>query len=274
MYREIFRKTEGKYRYKQKHDIPESRSDEVAQPHQLLSVTKTEDVLIQEDGNVHYNTWCDYDISKGHKKISKGPSSDSDNRRKNTKRRGRLRSTTTLEDKAVSNFAIVIYDALDHGLGSDQERRLSPNLEEILECMMADGNKGFEADEGIESDQFSSTMFCSSGACTKYMQVCSSRLSVMEETHFRAVCRALVTEALQLSTFMQNISKYETDQGVELLQEMELQDWARLWVQVMHDLRTGVGRLKHVEHTKTAVEYELTPYEMLMGDIRYHAIVI
>ncbi len=42
---------------------------------------------------------------------------------------------------------------------------------------------------------------------------------------------------------------------------------ARLWVQCMHDLRNGV-KLKKTNFTKTPVEYELTPYEMLMDDIR------
>ncbi len=42
---------------------------------------------------------------------------------------------------------------------------------------------------------------------------------------------------------------------------------ARLWVQCMHDLRNGV-KLKKTNYTKTPIEYELTPYEMLMDDIR------
>ncbi len=42
---------------------------------------------------------------------------------------------------------------------------------------------------------------------------------------------------------------------------------ARLWMQCMHDLRNGV-KLKKTNYTRTPVEYELTPYEMLMDDIR------
>lgn len=38
-------------------------------------------------------------------------------------------------------------------------------------------------------------------------------------------------------------------------------------MQVMKDLRTGI-KLKQVNYTKTPVEYELTPYEVLMDDIR------
>lgn len=45
---------------------------------------------------------------------------------------------------------------------------------------------------------------------------------------------------------------------------------ARFWVQVMRDLRTGV-KLKKVQerqYNPLPTEYQLTPYEMLMDDIR------
>ena len=46
-----------------------------------------------------------------------------------------------------------------------------------------------------------------------------------------------------------------------------MQDWARLWRQILTDIRSGV-KLKKVNFTKTPVEYELAPYEMLMSDIQ------
>ena len=42
---------------------------------------------------------------------------------------------------------------------------------------------------------------------------------------------------------------------------------AHLWIQTMQELRQGV-KLKKTDYTKTPFEYELTPYEMLMDDIR------
>ena len=42
---------------------------------------------------------------------------------------------------------------------------------------------------------------------------------------------------------------------------------ARLWVQVLRDMRTGV-KLKKVEFSKTQIEYEMTPYEIMMDDIK------
>lgn len=35
----------------------------------------------------------------------------------------------------------------------------------------------------------------------------------------------------------------------------------------MHELRQGV-KLKKTDYTKTPIEYEMTPYEILMDDIR------
>ena len=38
-------------------------------------------------------------------------------------------------------------------------------------------------------------------------------------------------------------------------------------MKVLENLRSG-SKLKNVQFTKTPIEYELTPYEMLMEDIR------
>ena len=38
-------------------------------------------------------------------------------------------------------------------------------------------------------------------------------------------------------------------------------------MQVIHELRSGL-KLKKTEYSKTPIEYELTPYEILMDDIR------
>lgn len=42
---------------------------------------------------------------------------------------------------------------------------------------------------------------------------------------------------------------------------------ARFWMQVVDELRRGV-RLKKISSDHTPTEYELTPYEILMEDIR------
>ena len=101
------------------------------------------------------------------------------------------------------------------------------------------------------------------------MQCCANHLAVSTEaqTHFKAVCRALVSEALELSNFMEKVQRHETDSNCKELEDLGLQDWARLWRQILKDLRSGI-KLKKVDYTKTPIEFELTPYEILMEDIR------
>jgi spire-like protein len=98
---------------------------------------------------------------------------------------------------------------------------------------------------------------------------CANHLAVDSEAqpHFRAVCRALVSEAIELSSFMEKVKRHETQSNCEELENLELQDWARLWRQVLKDLRSGV-KLKNIDYTKTPLEFELTPYEILMDEIK------
>merc|ERR1719266_835133 len=90
---------------------------------------------------------------------------------------------------------------------------------------------------------------------------------VEAETHYKTICCALVSESIELSNFMEKVKRHETESDCKELQELGLQDWARLWRQILTDIRSGV-KLKKVNFTKTPVEYELAPYEMLMSDIQ------
>ena len=59
-------------------------------------------------------------------------------------------------------------------------------------------------------------------------QECSNHLSSgrESESHFRAVCRALVSEAVELSTFLEKVSQFDTERAEEL-KELDMQDWVR-----------------------------------------------
>ncbi|XP_050088239.1 protein spire isoform X2 [Anopheles aquasalis] len=109
------------------------------------------------------------------------------------------------------------------------------------------------------------------------LEYCSTRVSPTKpEDHYRAVCRALVTETLELRTFLQRVCQGEAEvlrlkaqaetTGKEL-EKIHFNDWARFWMQVVDELRRGV-RLKKISFSRTPIEYELTPYEILMEDIR------
>uniref|UniRef100_H2TGE1 Spire type actin nucleation factor 1 n=1 Tax=Takifugu rubripes TaxID=31033 RepID=H2TGE1_TAKRU len=99
-------------------------------------------------------------------------------------------------------------------------------------------------------------------------------------SHYQAVCRALYTETRELHTFLEkiksakeNLRKMEEESSGEPgrdLNELQNADWARCWVQVMRNLRDGV-KLKKVQerqYNPLPIEFQLTPYEMLMDDIR------
>ena len=61
---------------------------------------------------------------------------------------------------------------------------------------------------------------------------CTSQLPANSDAniHFRAVCRALVSEALELSSFMNKVSKLETECDDEIMKEIALQDWVRVLI--------------------------------------------
>ncbi|XP_073407110.1 protein spire homolog 1 isoform X4 [Dendrobates tinctorius] len=117
------------------------------------------------------------------------------------------------------------------------------------------------------------------------MKLCASHLPTPSEApnHYQAVCRALYAETMELHMFLsriksakeslkkiQEMEKDTTDRSSGDLDDLKNSDWARFWVQVMRDLRNGV-KLKKVQerqYNMLSIEYELTPYEMLMDDIR------
>lgn len=187
------------------------------------------------------------------------------------------RTRMTSEQKLVECLGILLFQALDFGSQEEEERRLSPDLERLIEHMTTDdaGERSQEADdEGIERDSCESEN--DEDALGVVIKMCMSHLGVSKsqdaDNHYRAVCRALVLETLELSSFLEKVSKgtkglRTTDNPSTELDQLKFTDWARLWGQVIRELRHGV-QLKKVHYTRTPVEFELTPYEILMDDIR------
>ncbi|XP_062607623.1 protein spire homolog 1-like isoform X2 [Saccostrea cucullata] len=181
------------------------------------------------------------------------------------------------ESDAIQALGVVIYHALDYGLQESEERHLSHSLEHLLEVMINPDEEDDEelqnaCDEGIEKDAKEGYTFADIIVlCSQHI---SSDLNVGQ--HYKAVCKALVAEAEELLTFLNRISsgkkqleKVVQDEDQARLEELQRSDWARLWVQIMKELRRGV-RLKAVEHITTPTEYELTPFEILLDDIKSH----
>ncbi|XP_033856586.2 protein spire homolog 1 isoform X2 [Acipenser ruthenus] len=202
--------------------------------------------------------------------------------------KSRLSMFTATE--VIESLGIVIYKALDYGLKETEERELSPPLEHLIDRMTNvvenDGDvsrdEGFEAtEEEDEEDKEPQEVFNSRGF-RNVLKLCAAHLPSPSDApdHYQAVCRALYAETRDLGTFLEkikstkeNLRKMEgvtTEEPNRDLDELKNSDWARFWMQVMRDLRDGV-KLKNVQerqYNPLPIEFQLTPYEMLMDDIR------
>uniref|UniRef100_A0A2K6LMY9 Spire type actin nucleation factor 1 n=1 Tax=Rhinopithecus bieti TaxID=61621 RepID=A0A2K6LMY9_RHIBE len=192
--------------------------------------------------------------------------------------------------EVIESLGIIIYKALDYGLKENEERELSPPLEQLIDRMAntveADGSndEGYEAaEEGPEDEEDEKRKISAIRSYRDVMKLCAAHLPTESDApnHYQAVCRALFAETMELHTFLtkiksakENLKKIQemekSDESSTDLEELKNADWARFWVQVMRDLRNGV-KLKKVQerqYNPLPIEYQLTPYEMLMDDIR------
>ncbi|XP_077144580.1 protein spire homolog 2 [Ranitomeya variabilis] len=186
------------------------------------------------------------------------------------------------ETQMVQCLGFTIYRALDWGLDESEERELSPQLEQLIDLMAASDSEGVMTDEGYEGteDEDEEAPPKVVRSFSAVLRFCASHLPEPQDAsvHYQAVCRALFAETMELQAFLHKIREAK-----EMLKKMKVEetepdglvnlqntDWARLWVQLMRDLRHGV-QLKKVREkmfNSLPTEYQLTPFEMLMQDIR------
>ncbi|KAM5157212.1 protein spire homolog 1 isoform 1-T1 [Mantella aurantiaca] len=195
------------------------------------------------------------------------------------------------ETEVIVSLGIIIYKALDYGLKDNEERELSPPLERLIDNMTnideTDGStdEGYDALDEEDEDASEKELPEFRHSYKSVMKLCSSHLPTPSEApnHYQAVCRALYAETMELHMFLTKIKSAKEslrkiqamdrgapDRSSPDLEDLKNSDWARFWVQVMRDLRNGV-KLKKVQERQydmLSIEYELTPYEMLMDDIR------
>ncbi|XP_047385930.1 protein spire homolog 2 [Sciurus carolinensis] len=201
-----------------------------------------------------------------------------------------MMSLASSEAQMVQSLGFAIYRALDWGLDESEERELSPQLERLIDlmansdcedsgCGVADEGYGGPEEEEEAADGGPRALRTFSQA----MRLCAARLTDPRgaQAHYQAVCRALFVETLELQAFLARVREAkemlqklgEDEPQVKPLAELDNlghTDWARLWVQLMRELRHGV-KLKKVqeqEFNPLPTEFQLTPFEMLMQDIR------
>uniref|UniRef100_A0A8C5FDF2 Spire-type actin nucleation factor 1a n=1 Tax=Gadus morhua TaxID=8049 RepID=A0A8C5FDF2_GADMO len=197
--------------------------------------------------------------------------------------------------QVIESLGLMIYKALDYGLKDSEERELSAPLEQLIDLMtkVTDAgdsdlcpDEGYEATEEEEESEADEGLAAHGvGSVRGYRDIialCSSHLPSPSDApdHYQAVCRALYAETRELGTFLEKIKNAKEnlrkmggerwEEPVKELDDLQNADWARFWVQVMRDLRNGV-KLKKVQerqYNPLPIEFQLTPYEMLMDDIR------
>ncbi|XP_049719931.1 protein spire homolog 2 isoform X3 [Elephas maximus indicus] len=193
------------------------------------------------------------------------------------------------EAQMVQSLGFAIYRALDWGLDESEERELSPQLERLIDLMANSDSDdgGCGADEGYggpEEEEETEGAPRAVRTFAQAMRLCAARLTEPRcaQAHYQAVCRALFLETLELRAFLARVR--EAKEMLQKFREDEPQaekpladlnnlghtDWTRLWVQLMRELRHGV-KLKKVQErdfNPLPTEFQLTPFEMLMQDIR------
>jgi len=173
----------------------------------------------------------------------------------------------------IADLAVVVYDALEWELQLDGfARQLGQDLEDLI-TRMADGDDPEEQDEGIDLDEDEITF----ALCEDLFKSCKKHFSTVinpdeAKDHYRQVCKAMVATISDLSSMM-SVIKTRRHSDLKELEMMEEKEWAGVFNMVMDELRTGV-KLRKTTHEKSNIEFSMTPYEMLMDDIKSNKAVL
>ncbi|XP_065718826.2 protein spire homolog 1-like [Patagioenas fasciata] len=181
------------------------------------------------------------------------------------------------EDKLLEYLGVVIYEALDWGLNSQEERELSDPLEKVL-CLM------LQLDD--EAMKPAVTLQDVIKACEEHLCRPSEATS-----HYKRTCKSLFTEYMELQKLMtiiqtskERLRKMSVEDLVENPVQKKERHWpsvdlaltgfseASLWPNVIHELQNGVRLRKATErpqHHVPSNERIRSPYELLLDDIQH-----
>lgn len=157
------------------------------------------------------------------------------------------------ETELVASLGIALFRALDYGIPDDEERKLSYAMEYLI----------YQSQSKLSLDEV--------------LELCINRLPVRTKSHadlhYREVCKSLISDTIELSIFLEKIytasmvlSDITLDNCLEAknhhhkcdisdqdlsefgeplasLRALRINDWARLWMQVIRELRQR-GRFK------------------------------
>lgn len=148
------------------------------------------------------------------------------------------------ETELVASLGIALFWALDYGIPDDEERKLSIAMEYLI----------YQSQSKLSLDEV--------------MELCIKRLPLatksQADSHYRGVCKSLISDTIELSIFLQKIytasmvlSDITLDECLEAshkcdindddlselgeplasLRALRINEWARLWMQVIRELR-------------------------------------
>lgn len=196
---------------------------------------------------------------------------------------GNVEDEESIKLELVSKIAIIIYKALDFGLKEEEERSLNIELENLLGRMASclDASVNFLAKEK-DTKCFGEQDIIK--ACLLHFQHTGRAHTDCVESFYRQVCKNLVLNTLEFSRFLciaerassrlkyfccctksttQNLTEKSTETFMNDLKEV-----AKIWINVVRELRHGVKLKRLDESVRHSREYKKNPYEQLMEDIR------
>lgn len=173
--------------------------------------------------------------------------------------------TTSSESEFLDKFGCVIFDALDYGNGEEDE----PDLPDELDHLIA-----FMTGTAEDNDQHNDDGYCENEVTVRsVLKLCRQHAGHEHREHYQKVVKALHSEALELRAFLSKLTSANTQlrsmrPDEDEISELDQQQWSSAWLSVMRSLRSGVTLNRVENHSKMPVQFELSPYEMLLDDIR------
>ena len=168
------------------------------------------------------------------------------------------RRVASTEAEFVSSLGTALYWALDHGIAEDRERKLQHELELLIARSL---NKLSLA----ELEQMCAERLQRHAHQHLHHHQQQQQSPAKVELHYRQVCKSLVQDTIKLSIFLHKIytasvalsnveghhrhHHHDHHQSLEQLEEAfisgvgahgshpQINDWARLWMQVIRELR-------------------------------------
>lgn len=129
------------------------------------------------------------------------------------------------ESEMVASIGLALFWALDYGIPDDEERKLSINMEYLI----------YQSQSKLSLQELLDS-------CIKRLPIPTK---LQADSHYRQVCKTLVSDTIELSMFLEKIYTASIVLGDITLEDclnvdhrgLGINDWARLWMQVIRELR-------------------------------------